>query len=298
VQAQYDAQFSQYYMAMGYYNPAFAGISENLNVLADSRIQWVGIEGAPKSVFVMADMPFRFRETSHGAGVIVFSESIGLFRNTHVAAQYAFKRKLFGGTLSIGLQAGMASQAFDGTKIEMPENTDYYVKTDEALPATEVSAMALDANAGLFFSHKRFYAGIGALHLTRPQMQLDENAYAFIPRMFNLTGGYNIQMANPLFEVQPSLFVKTDLYTFQADFTARLVYNKMFNGGVSWRMNESVIILLGAAFDRFQVGYAYDFPTSPILRGSSGSHELTVRFSIKVDKEKTGKNKHKSVRIL
>ena len=94
------------------------------------------------------------------------------------------------------------------------------------------------------------------------------------------------------------VFFKTDMQSFQADITARLVYNKMFNGGFSWRVNESVILLLGAKFGSFHVGYAYDFPTTPILKGTSGSHELMVSYKLKLKKSKSGKNKHKSVRIL
>ena len=79
-----------------------------------------------------------------------------------------------------------------------------------------------------------------------------------------------------------------------------LFYNKMFNGGFSWRVNESLILLLGAKIGSFQVGYAYDFPIStiPILKATSGSHELVVSYKLKLKKSKSGKNRHKSVRIL
>ncbi|MDD4115989.1 MAG: type IX secretion system membrane protein PorP/SprF, partial [Massilibacteroides sp.] len=73
--AQYDAQFSQYFMAMGYYNPAYAGVGGDLNLFGIHRQQWVGIEGAPKSFFVSADMPLRIGEMEHGVGAILFTES-------------------------------------------------------------------------------------------------------------------------------------------------------------------------------------------------------------------------------
>ena len=37
--AQYDSQLSQYFMALGYYNPAYAGVTGDLNMLALSRLQ-------------------------------------------------------------------------------------------------------------------------------------------------------------------------------------------------------------------------------------------------------------------
>ncbi|MDD4403904.1 MAG: type IX secretion system membrane protein PorP/SprF [Parabacteroides sp.] len=294
---QYDAQFSQYWMAMGYYNPAVAGASDNLNLFALHRQQWVGIKGAPKSFFVSADMPVTFGKSIFGIGVIGFTESIGLFRNTHVAGQFAYKKKLFGGTLSFGLQAGMVNQAFDGTKVDIPES-EFHTGTDEGIPTTQVEAMTVDINAGIYFTHKNFYGGLASTHISEPELALDENVYTFIGRAYNLTGGYNIQLWNPLYELQPSVFLKTDLQSFQADITARVLYNKMFSGGLSWRVNESVVLSVGAIIGGFHVGYAYDFPTTAILKGSTGSHELMVRYKLKLNKIKTGKNKHKSVRIL
>lgn len=298
VRAQYDAQFSMYHMAMGYYNPAVTGNTDRLNVFATHRQQWIGIDGAPKTFLVMADMPFRIGETNHGVGIVAFTEKIGLFNLTHVAAQYAYKQKLFGGTLSVGIQAGIANQVFEGDKVYIPTGSEIHFDIDGAIPRTEVDAMTVDINAGLYYTHKKFYLGLGAMHLMEPEYELDENASTYIPLGLNLTGGYNIQTQNPLIELQPSFFMKTDMVSFQADFTARMVYNKMFNGGLSWRVNESFIVLLGATFGKFQVGYAYDFPYNALLRASSGSHELMIKFSMQLNKMKTGKNKHKSVRIL
>ena len=297
IRAQYDSQLSQYFMAMGYYNPAYAGVREDLNLLALSRLQWIGIEGAPKSFFIHADMPFKLGKTNHGVGLLIFTEGIGLFQNTHVNLQYAYKQKLLGGTLSVGLQFGLVNQSFNGEKVFYP-TSQFHQQQDQAIPNVQVSGMGMDIGAGLYYTHKKFYVGLGVTHLNKAEVRLDEYSSMYLSSTYNLTGGYNIQLRNPLYELQPSVFFKTDMQSFQADITARLVYNKMFNGGFSWRVNESVILLLGAKFGSFHVGYAYDFPTTPILKGTSGSHELMVSYNLKLKKSKSGKNKHKSVRIL
>lgn len=297
VRAQYDARLSQYFMAKPYYNPAVAGATEDLNILALARLEWVGMSGAPMSFFVTSDMPLNIGKTQHGIGLAVYTESIGLFMNTHVGAQYAYKHKLFGGVISGGLQIGLVNQSFDGSKVEMVES-EFHQETDAAIPTEQVSGMGLDMNFGIYYNHKRFYAGFGMTHLTQPELQLDENAYTYIGRSFNLMGGYNIQLRNPLIELQPSVFLLTDMQSFHADITARLEYNKMFNGGISYRVNESVGVMFGVKIGRFQAGYAYDFPITALGRASSGSHELCLRYAMKLNKTKTGKNRHKSVRIL
>lgn len=297
VQAQYDARLSQYYMTKTYYNPAVAGSTEDLNISALGRLEWLGIKRAPKSFFLTADMPIKLGKTQHGIGLAVFIESIGLFMNTHIGVQYAYKYKLFGGVLSGGFQIGVVNQSFDGSKVEQVES-DYHQEEDEAIPTEEVSGMGFDMNIGLYYTHKHFYLGFGMTHVTQPELQLDENAYTYIGRSLNFMGGYNIQLPNSLIELQPSVFLLTDMQSFHVDITARLEYNKMFNGGFSYRVNESVGVLFGVKLGRFQAGYAYDFPITVLGQASSGSHELCVRYALKLKKTKTGKNRHKSVRIL
>ncbi|WP_368318879.1 PorP/SprF family type IX secretion system membrane protein, partial [Parabacteroides distasonis] len=142
VRAQYDARLSQYFMAKPYYNPAVAGATEDLNILALARLEMIGVHGAPKSFFITADMPLALGKTNHGVGLVVFTEAIGLFQNTHVGAQYAYKYKLFGGVLSGGLQIGLVNQSFDGTKVIKVES-EYHQETDAAIPVEQVSGMGL-----------------------------------------------------------------------------------------------------------------------------------------------------------
>ena len=169
----------------------------------------------------------------------------------------------------------------------------------QRIPTTAVSGTGFDVNFGLFYQRKNWYVGLAATHLTQPEMRLEENAYFYIGSMYNFMGGYNIALNNPLFELQPSLFFMTDAKTsWHADVTARLEYNKMFNGGLAWRIGESVALLFGAKIGRFQLGYAFDFATTQLGKFGAGSHELMVTYNLKLHKTKTGNNRHKSVRIL
>ena len=297
IHAQYDVALSHYFLATSYYNPASAGSTEDLRMLALFNQQWLGIPRAGRSFFVNADMPLKLGKTQHGIGLAAMYKSEGLYRNMHIGVQYAYKHKLFGGVMSGGVQIGLVNMAFDADSLYFPQS-DFHSQTDEAFPTTNSQAMALDINVGVFFVHKNFYAGIGYTHVTNPTLQYEENVYTWIGSLLNFMGGYNIPFRNPLYELQPSVFLLTDLTNFHADITARLEYNKMFSGGLAWRINESVALLLGAKIGRFQVGYAYSYPTTAIQRATSGSHEIVIQYRLKLNKTKSGKNKHKSVRIL
>jgi len=302
-QAQNEVPFSQYHTALGYYNPASAGRHGELDVSALYRLQWMGWTNAPKTVFASANMPFYFMKKEHGVGVVVVSDQISsLYQDLSAGLQYAFLKKIGKGTLRTGIQLGMVSRTAGGSFIITPDSTDNTGGSDEAIPNNKIEKKVFDANAGLFYATDKWYIGIGVMHLLEPVIET-ESLYTFINRGYNFIGGYNIRMNNPLFEMQPSVFVQTNLNTYKVDVTARAVYAKKYSAGLSWRMNENrladaLVLLLGATFGKVEGGYAYDIPLSNVGRGTAGSHELFLKYKMQLNKPKTGKSKHKSVRLL
>lgn len=299
-QAQYDAQFSQYFNAMGYYNPAVAGLSGNLDVTALYRLQWVGFgQSSPKTLFATANMPFKFMNKEHGVGVVMVKDDLSSIRsNMFTGLQYAFLKKTGKGTLRIGLQGGLVNMTVKGDKIMLPvDSLGNPGPPDEAIPASTIDVKSIDFSVGVYFNTDKLYIGVASTHLLEPQID-EENLKTFIEREYNFTAGYNIKTNNPLLELQPSVFVKTNLNMYQVDVTARAIYAKKFSGGFSWRMNDAVVMLLGATVGKIQAGYAYDFPTTAIRKGSMGSHELFLKYRLQLNKPKTTLGKYKSVRFL
>ena len=300
VWAQQEIGFSQYFTARGYYNPAYAGASGHMNVLAQSRLQWYGaIQNAPASAFVTADMPWSFSNTQMGLGVVAsYDKASSLYQRTNIGAQLAYKKNVGKGVLSIGLQGGLLSETFRGDSVRIDANEG---GDDPIITQATVNGKGLDIAVGLYYSTDKFYVGVASTHLLGQKINLDENMEIKIDRMYNLTAGYNIQTNNPLFELQPSLFVQTNLQMAAGDITARMVYNKMYNGGLGVRINDmagvnAVILYLGAEIKQFRLGYAYDFPTSVISK--MGSHELMLSYRLELEKPKGKQNRHKSIRIL
>ena len=82
------------------------------------------------------------------------------------------------------------------------------------------------------------------------------------------------------------------------DVSMRLLYNNLLWGGLGWRLDDAAIVMIGGHYKNIQAGYAYDFPVSAIRKGSTGSHEIFMKYITELDLGKGKKNKHKSVRIL
>lgn len=296
--AQWDAQLSQYWSVKTYYNPAFAGQSQNMESTLLHRRQWVGFDNAPVTSMMLMDMPFNFLGKSHGVGVSIINEKIGLFSNTTTSGQYTYKVNFGKGRfLNFGLQLSFANIDFDAGGIYMPQDASgKFEPNDPAIP-TGGSGKAFDGGLGVTWITPKYYIGLSSLHLWEPGFELDETHSSFIGRTYYLTAGYNIQLANPLISLQPSTLVKADAAVYQIDLTGRLVYNKMFSGGITWRKDDGFVFLLGANIKNFDVGYSYDLSTSAIGKVSNGSHEICVRYSIPIGKKKEPRG-YKSVRIL
>ena len=56
--------------------------------------------------------------------------------------------------------------------------------------------------------------------------------------------------------------------------------------GVSYRHQDAVMLIIGGQFKGFRLGYSYDITTSILRKYSSGSHELTLGYTLPKKKEK------------
>lgn len=305
--AQTDAQLSQYYELPNFYNPAATGTTDFLKLRADARLQWLGVDNAPQTFTVAADMPFKFIGKRFGTGLVMQQESYGLYKHLDVAAQLSYKLKLFKGELSIGVQPGFVNQSFKGTDVFIPDQDDYHQGTDDAIPQQDISGNAFDLAAGLFYTHRLFWLGVSGRHLTQPSIRLNaesgedtnEKNYEFpLRRTLYFMAGSNIPIKNTLFEIQPSLLVKTDMTFTQWEAGARVRYNKFLTAGLAYRGNDAISLTLAADYKNFFLGYSFDYPVSAISKATSGSHEIWAGYSLKLNLGEKNKNRHKSIRIM
>lgn len=313
--AQTDVQMSQYYDMPTVFNPAATGQIDFLRINGASRLQWIGIDNAPKMFAASADMPVKLLGKRLGVGLLARQESAGLYRHLIVGAQASYKMKIFKGELSAGLQVGYANEVFKGSRVVLPDGDDFHEGTDEAIPTVDVSGGALDLGVGLWYNHSKFYAGVSATHINQPTIKFgDESStgsntgaeggdamkyYEFqLKRTLYFTAGSNIRIKNTLFEVMPSVMVKTDFDFWRAEVTGRLRYKQFLTAGIGYRHDDALIAIIGAEFKGFHISYSYDYPVSAINKASSGSHEITAGYRLKLDFSEKNKNKHKSIRIM
>ncbi|MGM9714326.1 MAG: type IX secretion system membrane protein PorP/SprF [Prevotella sp.] len=294
VRAQYDVLFSHYYDMETSFNPAAAGKEAKMNITAAYAMDMAGFEHNPQTAYIAADMPVMIMNSVHGVGLQFMNDKLGLFNHMRISAQYSAKLRIFGGQLGIGIQAGLLSETFDGSKADLEDSSD------PAFTRSEVNGNTLDIGAGLYYKVKDFYLGLSAQHLTAPKVLLGEVNEIKIDATYYATAGYTIHLRNPLLQVKTSAIGRTDGVMWRADVTGRLIYTserKSFYGGLSYSPTNSVTLLLGTKIHGINVGYSYEVYTNGMSIGN-GSHELFIGYQMDLNLIKKGKNMHKAVRIL
>jgi type IX secretion system PorP/SprF family membrane protein len=277
------------------FNPAVVGKESKLNVAGAYSLQLAGFEHNPKTMYVAADMPFYAIGSYHGVGVQLLNDEIGLFSHKRLSVQYAYQKRLLGGILSVGVQAAMLGETFDGSKVEQGTDPD-----DPAFASSSVNGTGLDLSAGVYYLARNWYVGLSALHLNSPVVEIGETNELSIDPTYYFTAGYNIRLNNPFFKIQTSVLGRTDGVAWRADVTGRLKYEhdkKVMYAGLTYSPTNSVTVVIGGNFHGIHLGYSYEVYTSAINVGN-GSHELFVGYQTEVNLYKKGRNLHKSVRLL
>lgn len=292
--AQQEPEFAHYFELEPQFNPATVGKSSQLVINAAYQSHATGYDDAGGTMLLTANTAFQVSGTRHGVGALFQNDEIGLFSTKRFAVQYAFLFKLFGGTLSIGAEADMINESVDGSKADMVDSDDL------AFSNGEMTGSAFGFTAGLYYQRGPLHAGISAMHITSPKLELGETSEYNLKPHYYFTAGYNIRLRNPFFKIEPLVFLRYDGTEFRANITAAVRYErekKRLYGGVTYSPERSVTAFVGGMFHGVNLSYSYEAFTSGIGLGY-GQHEVTLGYSMDLDFSKKGRNYHKSVRWL
>lgn len=292
--AQYDPYFSHYFDMQPSFNPAAAGKEAKLNITGTYAMSMAGFENSPQTMVFSGDMPFVALKNVHGVGLQLMSDKLGLFSHQRISLQYALRKKLGNGWLSVGVQPGIITEKFNGSSVDLID------ETDPVFSKSDIDGNTFDLAAGIYYAGKNWYAGISAQHLTSPTVLLGETNELKIDGTYYLTGGMDFQLRNPLMKVATSAVVRTDGVAYRGDITGRLIYNyqgRMFYAGATYSPTNSVTALVGGQFQGVIIAYSFEIYTNGISF-RNGSHEIFLGYQMDVNLSKKGKNRHQTTRTL
>ncbi len=301
--SQQDPQYTNHMFYKLGANPGYAGAEKAINGIILNRYQWEGFEGAPKTLVFSMDAAIKAFGVPGGIGINVINDQLGYYKNTTVNLSYSYKVTTDKGILGIGLSTGVFNAGINPDGWDPSDDVRNSTDSggdgggDVLIPQAEASQVVADLGFGLYLSSNHYYLGASVTHINQASIKYVDVENEYLSRHYYLMGGYNIKLADPLFEVRPSMLFKTDLAGWQLDLNTNVVYNERFWGGITYRVNDAVALLMGMELaSGIKVGYSFDLVTSAVSRYGYGSHEIFVSYSI--DLEKNRSQKYKSIRFL
>lgn len=288
-----------------YYNPGYAGDGNDIEAKLLVRNQWMNMPEAPNTVTFNVDAPFKLFGHSHGAGISIAQENIGNFVNTEFNVAYAYRKSLVQGELGLGVGLFMLSHSFETNWLDPEGGTG---QGDGGIPQNaSYQPFLIDANIGIYYKADNLYMSLSSRNFTESKVKYLENEgesttsntkQVLIGRQMFFSTGYDYQLPNPMFSIQPGAFIASDFSSTQLSVSGIVTYNKRFYGGLSYKNTDAITVISGIDLPSgIHASVAYDIITSRIINHSLGSFEFMVgyKFSLDIDKDN---RKYKSVRFL
>jgi type IX secretion system PorP/SprF family membrane protein len=281
--AQQQTVYTNYLLNQYLYNPAYAGVEEGTKFNAGFRNQWLGFDGAPKTLMLTGYGNLK-KKPKMAIGGIVTTERIGLLQRTAFYGTYSYHLKINKkAAINFGLGVGGIQH-----KVRVYDARPYD-KDDSYLSSDVLRAFAFDANAGFYFYTKNFFLGFSDQQMPNAKI-LWANSIGRNTNHFYAYTGYNFSLDKKReWIIQPSLLVRTNSPApYQWELHTRVIYNEMIWAGLSYRHKSSACAMLGCNLDkRYTFGYSYDYTLTDLSNYSSGSHEIMLAYLIPLKKKKS-----------
>ncbi len=302
--AQQDVQFSQYMFNQIYYNPGATGAGGAICVNGLHRSQWVGFEGAPTTQNVNVNVPIR--TIGGGVGLTIVNDQIGFFNNISARLMYAYQLQLSNGTLGIGAGATFHNNQINDAAWIPADYAQPGFGLDPTIPGSNTTGLSIDAVFGVYYESQNIWGGVSTTRVIESSTEVESNvplpgAIAFIrnARHYYLMGGYNWAIPASNWELRPSTLVKLASGSNIFDLNVMGVYNNKFWGGVTYRLQDAVVAMIGwQATPDFRLGYSYDVATSALSMNGGGSHEIMLNYCFKIEIPPRPPGSYKNPRFL
>lgn len=271
--SQQDPVFTQYMNNLLTIQPAYAGISGQLNFTGISRAQWIGFDGAPNTNSLTISGPINRYNIALGLSIV--NDKWGPLRQNGINVDYAFRVQLVENQyLSFGLKAEINTFQANFTDLRIWDSPDMTFMYDVKLKF--IPNMGL----GILWHSDRFFLGASSPKILSHSISATDGETAFreVRHIYGM-GGY-VFFINDIVKFKPTiLFRWAERTPSYVDFTGSfLLYDQVWIGA-TYRMKNS----LGFIFQynvnaQLKFGYSYDLTTFHPTQVNSGTHEFMISY--------------------
>jgi len=298
VKAQNRKNIINFSQVQQYFNPAFTG-HEGSVLKSFYRNQWTGFEGAPRTLFVSAELdladfvawrdgnmavePAVTNNSLLGAknalGISLLHDSFGPFRESQVFMNYSSRVRL---SEKLALRAGAGISynftSLDYTSLTMDQESD---PEYQDLIISDNKADKVDVNVGIMLTAEDYYLGYSLQDATKGKI-LSENDYYY--RTFEtqhvVQAGYRKGLSDQFGVVVNGMYRYDAKLKESVEAQVKGVFNNTVWVGAGYRQNLAYSLMAGALLNKVKIGYAYEAATGNAHGINKGSNEIMLTYNL------------------
>lgn len=311
--SQQTFQFSQYQQTALFYNPAFSGIEDFIDVKIGFRKRWAGLDSSPSTGFVSGNMAFKMAEghrykrrgvrlvepeafhkletdvefqyrkaRRNGIGVGLLQNENGNVKEISGFGSYAYHIPISDYIIwSVGVSLGIENRVLDteGLTVTAPLNDPTY----QGYLTEGGASTDFVINLGTVLYAKKWYAGYSAKSVLSAQISNVNNfgnGGKEMTHIFML--GVSTNKPGYAFHLMPGVMVE---YTSNLPITftlnLRIKYEDAIWGGLAYRINDAANFSFGMYLsNNVAFSYAFEYPLSELTGLNVSTHEIILAIKL------------------
>lgn len=284
-QAQTRKFVSQFSHFQGYFNPALTGYEGSV-ARAFVRNQWGGIEGAPRTLFMSAELDFGELAGEVDPGLLgknalsvnLLQDNYGAFRENEITVNYASRVRLTERhNLRLGTGVSYQSIRLDGNALTTKEAND---PTIGKYIGTFSNMDVLDFNIGLALTHANYYASYGIHRVNGGNIQNGDEFMEGYPAEQMIQAGYREALTENLAIAANGFFRSRKNLPDVFELNIKVLMMDTFWLGAGHRIDYATNAQVGFLAGKLRLGYVYEFPVANSYLLPSGVHEFSVALNL------------------
>lgn len=299
VRAQ-DPMFSQFMFKQLYFNPAYAGTTENPRLMGGYRNQWPGLDNAFSTYYLTYDQNISSIKSGVGLSIIRDVSGAATFNVTGFDFSYNYQTELSKEmNISFGLSASMYQKARNAGNVLLPDQSPYETgNVPEYI--TNAARWYPDFGFGVYsYFKKRHWVSFAVHHLNRPDVSLNGPASRY-PMRFTFQYVTQFKKYMGKFSDKEMIYKPGIIYQQHSRYNyvsagANIEYDPFIYG--LWLRSdnnfslESLILLAGYKVSNFMLAYSYDMRLINFSKKliNYGAHEVTFQVDFKYNDRKKKK---------
>jgi len=287
--SQQDPVYTQYMNNLLTIQPAYAGISGDLNVTGISRAQWIGFPGAPNTNTLIISSPIS--KYNIGLGLSIVNDKWGPIKQNGIYVDYAFRVRLRQDQyLSFGLKGGFNIYQAYFTDLAL-------IYQNDMIFAYDINIKFLpNLGVGILWHSDRFFLGVSTPKIVKNRLQNenDNSIYREVRHFYGM-GGYVFFLSDWVKFKPTVLYRWTEQLPSCVDFSGSfLLYDQLWIGATYRLKNSTGLIFQYNVNPQLKFGYSYDLTTFHPTQVNSGTHEFLISY----DFVTTKRGRHTSPRYF